>query len=771
MNVAYDIPQGCWWTYDPPAPWLQVSNANGQSVPARFEGPMQLRLSANGNSFEARSTSLRLGNVTVSVQQSGGSCTANVTPVTANLPSTGGTASFQISTVGSNCAWNAIPSAGVQIVGNASGVGNGQFTASLPANPTNTEIVETVYIAGKTVELRQQAGACDVVLSTSSAFLPAQESMLSLEVQAVGPACEWRPISSHPWVWFDHYGSPPTGSGALRGYVEQNTTGETRTATVSLLGKTITVTQYGQNTVQVNVYDSAWGGPYTINGETVVGNQLFYFPPGTQLTLSTPESITLGDGRLRVSRGWGNPGTPTQTFTVPDTPTNYFLFFTDYYRFPITMEGNVSGDGSRVDVTFNGTRRDEPDGPYYPSYSNLQIAVHAGSQSRFVRWGGDLAGRGGFTELYHTVTKPGSAVAIFESGSETQFLEHNPARAILRYGSTTNLLGALINVTSKDFVFRNVELLPASCAGISAPFTASLTAPATPTVVKLDLDIAAAALLAPGQYECTQRVRTSSEELAIPVDITIEETAVPESMVKVAAVVEAAAFRRIAIPSDGIASIFGERLASEPAVAEALPLPTALAGTRVALYHAATGTLSDVPLFYVSPSQINFYVPPSHPLGISELRVSRPGLNTGVFPVRVVGQQPSLFSANSDGRGAPAGHFARFHPLTGQQVHGNLFQCAGAPAVCSPAKVDFGAPEEEVYLVLFGTGLPPIETETPVIRIGSFEIQPLFVGPQSEFVGLDQINLRIPRDLAGSGVQQVEVIYSNGNANILQVLF
>jgi len=36
-------------------------------------------------------------------------------------------------------------------------------------------------------------------------------------------------------------------------------------------------------------------------------------------------------------------------------------------------------------------------------------------------------------------------------------------------------------------------------------------------------------------------------------------------------------------------------------------------------------------------------------------------------------------------------------------------------------------------------------------RLGGLDAQVSYAGPQNDFVGLDQINLRIPRELAGRG--------------------
>jgi uncharacterized protein (TIGR03437 family) len=59
----------------------------------------------------------------------------------------------------------------------------------------------------------------------------------------------------------------------------------------------------------------------------------------------------------------------------------------------------------------------------------------------------------------------------------------------------------------------------------------------------------------------------------------------------------------LVIPPRSIATIFGQNLAAAPQLASQIPLPTELGGTSVIVNGVAA------PLFYVSPSQVNFQVP------------------------------------------------------------------------------------------------------------------------------------------------------------------
>ena len=80
-------------------------------------------------------------------------------------------------------------------------------------------------------------------------------------------------------------------------------------------------------------------------------------------------------------------------------------------------------------------------------------------------------------------------------------------------------------------------------------------------------------------------------------------------------VVSATSFARGSpLPPDSIASAFVADLAAATEAAVETPLPTVLAGTRVAVVESEQ-TSHVAPLFLVSPGQINFLIPSAAALG------------------------------------------------------------------------------------------------------------------------------------------------------------
>ena len=100
-------------------------------------------------------------------------------------------------------------------------------------------------------------------------------------------------------------------------------------------------------------------------------------------------------------------------------------------------------------------------------------------------------------------------------------------------------------------------------------------------------------------------------------------------------IVNAAGFQAPVAPGSVIA-IFGTSLSSSSTGAAALPLPTALAGTSLLV----NGRIA-VPLFYVSPGQINVVAPNVQP-GLVNVTVTNSQGTSAAFPATAQASQPLI---------------------------------------------------------------------------------------------------------------------------------
>lgn len=220
------------------------------------------------------------------------------------------------------------------------------------------------------------------------------------------------------------------------------------------------------------------------------------------------------------------------------------------------------------------------------------------------------------------------------------------------------------------------------------------------------------------------------------------------------AVVSAASYDAKSVAVEGIVSAFGANLAAAPVAAETLPLPTELGGARVVV-RDASGTERAAPLFYVSNSQVNFQIPPGSVPGeaLTELFINGQIASRG--PLDLAVSAPAIFTADSSGGGYPAGTVLRYRggelvatePLVDYDPVQRRF--VGRP-------IDPGPVGDSLFLVLYGTGFRNHGGLGAIgVRIGGLDSQVLYAGAQGSYVGLDQLNLRLPRELAGRG--EVEI--------------
>ena len=84
--------------------------------------------------------------------------------------------------------------------------------------------------------------------------------------------------------------------------------------------------------------------------------------------------------------------------------------------------------------------------------------------------------------------------------------------------------------------------------------------------------------------------------------------------------------------------------------------------------------------------------------------------------------------------------------------------------------IDLGPATDEVFLVLFGTGLRFHSSLSSIgLKIGGVDAPVLFAGTQGNFAGLDQINARLPRNLAGRGEMDLALVVDGVAANTARV--
>jgi uncharacterized protein (TIGR03437 family) len=235
------------------------------------------------------------------------------------------------------------------------------------------------------------------------------------------------------------------------------------------------------------------------------------------------------------------------------------------------------------------------------------------------------------------------------------------------------------------------------------------------------------------------------------------------------ACVSAASFVGTALASESIVAGFGEGLATSTEAAVTVPLPTSLAGTTVRVRDSA-GVERLAPLFFVSSSQVNYQVPPGTAAGPATLIINSGDGTVSTGTMQIARVMPGLFAANSNGMGVAAALALRVK-ADGSQLYELVSTYDGAQQRFVPLPLSLGPEGEQVYLILFGTGVRNSSSLANVqTRVGGTEVPVAFVGAVEGLVGLDQLNLGpLPRSLAGRGEVTVAVQVDGQAANVVTV--
>ena len=198
--------------------------------------------------------------------------------------------------------------------------------------------------------------------------------------------------------------------------------------------------------------------------------------------------------------------------------------------------------------------------------------------------------------------------------------------------------------------------------------------------------------------------------------------------------------------------------------ASALPLPTSLGGATVRLADGA-----QAPLLFASPGQINFLIPWETPTeGLVEIQVESGGVRSDPISLEAGVVSPGVFTIDQSGEGQAAALIA------------------GTGVLAAPVGTVPGArpvlPGE--YVELYATGLGVVFPQTPVddaasgisevleipsVFVGGFAAEVLFAGRAPGFVGLYQINFRVPEGIRAGSAVTLEIAVKGVNAPAVSI--
>jgi uncharacterized protein (TIGR03437 family) len=207
------------------------------------------------------------------------------------------------------------------------------------------------------------------------------------------------------------------------------------------------------------------------------------------------------------------------------------------------------------------------------------------------------------------------------------------------------------------------------------------------------------------------------------------------------AVMSAASFRTGALSAGSLATLFG----------------AGVQATSVDVIDS-TGMAHPATILYASATQLNLEIPAATAAGGAFLVIAGDGgtitwAGTTIGPVA-----PALFSADGSGRGLAAAYAHVKHP------DGSV----STTLTTSPIVLGAG---DDVVLELYGTGIRGASSAGAVTcTIGGSAAAVQYAGAQGQFAGLDQVNVTLPRALAGAGEVSINLAVDGQTANAVTVV-
>ena len=230
----------------------------------------------------------------------------------------------------------------------------------------------------------------------------------------------------------------------------------------------------------------------------------------------------------------------------------------------------------------------------------------------------------------------------------------------------------------------------------------------------------------------------------------------------------AATFIQGSVAPDSIVAAFGQGMAVGIQSAASFELPFLILGTSVQV-RDSLGVSRQAPLFFVSPQQINYLIPAATALGDATFTITSGDGKVSVGTINIAAVSLGLFSANASGKGVAAANALRITSAN-VLIYEDVAMFDMATNQWVPKCFGLGPTGENVFPIMYGTGVRGISTTALTATIDGQSVPVLFSGAHGLYVGLDQINLgAIPRSLSNKGVVDIILKVNGQPANTVQV--
>lgn len=160
-----------------------------------------------------------------------------------SFTSSGGTGRVTVTAIG-GCDWTATSTVNwITVTSGGSSIGNGAVSYTVAPATGTTARTGTLTIAGLTFTVTQAGATCTYTLSSAVQSFSASAGTGSVTITA-GSGCAWMSTSNVSWVIITS-GASSSGGGTVSYSIANNSTGQSRTGTLTIAGQTYAVIQGG----------------------------------------------------------------------------------------------------------------------------------------------------------------------------------------------------------------------------------------------------------------------------------------------------------------------------------------------------------------------------------------------------------------------------------------------------------------------------------------------------------------------------------------------
>ncbi len=772
---------GCAWFAASNANWITIQSGNSGTA----TGEVKYNVAANAGLFGRNGTINVAGqNYTIYQAGSGGACAA--TAITAGQPINGslvsgdclsplrggnrfadrysfsGTAGQMVAISQSSTAFDTFlyligPNGALLAQDDDGGDGtNSRIPAdtgffTLPA--TGTYLIEATVLGENrsgdySITLSNAPPACTYALSGATQnFTPAGGAGTISVAAAAG--CAWTASSDSNWLTISS-GGQGSGNGTIGFNVAANASGSSRTGKITVADQSFTITQQGcsYSIAPASQTFSSAGGTGSIAVTASAGCAWQASKDADWMTITAGSSGT-GNGTVNYSVA-ANPGLASRSATILAAGNS----------FSVTQSG---GNPAPALSAISPTSVVAASGAF-----TLTVMGSNFINGSVIRWNGNDRATSFVSSMQLTAAIPASDVATAGNAAITVFTT-GPG------GGQSAAINLQIREAARTPTINFINPNPIAAGGQGATISIDGTDFASTSVVRLEGSDRPTSFISATRLTAT----LTAADLATARDVRITVFTPDGGLSNVliltvanpVANVPAASFTGTQLAPDSIVAAFGTKLATGMKVADTTPLPTELEGTTVRVIDTA-GAQRLARLFFVSPTQINYLLPAETIAGPATVVIRAGDGSVSVGAIQVQQTTPSLFSASADGRGIAAGVALRVKADNSQSFEAiarydtQLNRIVAVP-------VDFGAATDQIYLILYGSGIRYRSSLSAIsVSLGGVSQQVLFASGVDGLAGLDQINIGpLPRSLAGRGEVDVSLTVDGRTANTVRVGF